>query len=433
MELEGRLNPALSLPEVLQFLGMGKMTGVLTVSQGAYSATLTLRQGKLINSSSVGRPRRLGQMLVSRGLVERADVEDAAAQQRAGGPGSTPLGQILVQRGKISVEQLRQSIRLQLEEEIWELFNLVEGQFKFEHGDEKAMGDALVELDVEHLIIEGTRRLDEWARIVKNIPQTEAAIPSVSLDLAHGIDRDSLGMSDAEWRVLSLVNGYYDAGSLVLRSGVGKFETFRILNSFLASGLIVISATSDAPVAGERPPPGLEAPDDGEASSPRMPATGNSDARDNHGHGDGDGGEAYSSPAAFAAALANGLLDRLMAEPDFATGGEQRLAEQHWRGALMTLPKADLVRARGNRLDAARLDKFVKLAGLEGGLRQIHDDTVEAVMRYAKGLVHLASARLGQRETQALVPAFMEGFRAKASIAHGERFFFKDFAAQVAG
>ena len=77
MELEGRLNPAMSLPEVLQFLSMGKMTGTLTIKHGNYTAALVIRQGKLINSSSLGRPRKLGQMVVNRGLVPRRLGSDA--------------------------------------------------------------------------------------------------------------------------------------------------------------------------------------------------------------------------------------------------------------------------------------------------------------------------------------------------------------------
>lgn len=455
MELvEGRLNPAMSLPEVLQFLSMGKMTGTLTVTQGSYSATLVIRQGKLISSTNLGRPRRLGQMLINRGLLPRSAVEDALAFQKQHAP-QTPLGQILIQRGNVTTEQVRQALRLQLEEEMWELFGVQEGTFKFEHGDERAVaGDSLVELDIDPLLIEGTRRLDEWARIVRNIPQGEAAVPAVNPD--H-LDRDVMTFSDNEWRVLSLINGYYNIGSIASRSGIGKFETFRVINSFLASAHVVIDSDASVEGAGYSELAGVPSPNLGygsggtgemdeemdfsfhgngtshtePAGAPAPRADGSSPSQPSFSAQDSESLR-FTSPVGLVAALSNSCIDELMANPDFIVGPEdERLGEEHWRSLLMNFPKADLVIARGRTLIAERFERFVEFAGLDGPVRPIYEDTLEALARYLKTIYLLAAQRLGQKTAQALISRRLEEFRSRATLTHSDSFFFQDFAGKI--
>lgn len=457
MELEGRLNAPMSLPEVLQFLGMGKMTGTLTIVHSDYTASLVLRQGRLVNSSSLGRPRRLGQMLINRGLVERGAVDEALAYQQDFSPG-TPLGRILVHRGYITMEQLRQAIRLQLEEELWELFSLREGSFKFEHGDEQTIGtDSLVELDIEPLILEGTRRLDEWSRIVKNI-SSDSAIPVV-VPFEDPADREVLQLSDAEWQVLSLINGNYDMGCIANRSGIGKFETFRVINSFLAAGLVKIVMPAEpaparmpleitaenfstAAMAAARngssgTPPGL-------GSSARLASlfarwrendsSGNLMAAPDvntkpNGH---RGTVEYGSPVSFIVAICNAVLQELMVQPDFLIDPrDERIAERYWRQIVMDFPKADLVSAQENLLNADQFDRYIASVGVDGPMRSIYNDTMEALARYLRTCYMLAAQRLGAKLARKIFASILEDHKQRSRVSNGEDFFFTEYAARA--
>lgn len=443
MELEGQLNPALSLPEVLQFLSMGKMTGSLTISHGEYTVSLILRNGKLVNSSSLERPRRIGQMLVSRGTISRRALEEALQIQRKQTP-STLLGRILVDRGSITMEQLRQTIRLQLEEEMWDLFAMPEGSFKFEHGADMQMGDVVVELDLEPLILEGTRRLDEWARIVKNIPG-DHSVPCVRA-LEDTSDRDMMQFSDAEWRVLSLVNSYYNVGSIASRSGVGKFETYRILNSFLASGMItllpveaaseIVSLMQFAPErigAGKRPKDVVGQSSAGYSSSRLLSMLIGRKAEEAGAPKVEDRSPLlFLTPVAFVAGLANSLIDELVNNPDFYVGPEDEHIPEHiWRHIVNNYPKADLVSCKDARLDSRRFDRYVEMSGLKGALRSAYEETMEALGRYLKMLFLLASQRLGMRRAQEIFGVRSKDFTKRATIVHSEGFRFDDYAGKV--
>jgi hypothetical protein len=455
MELEGRFNPTLSLPDVLQFLSMGKMTGTLTVVHGSYSVSLMVRGGKLVNSTSLDRPRRLGMMLLNRGFIQRNALEDALQYQSRQKPPPL-LGQLLIEREVITPDQLRQAIRLQLEEEMWDLFSLEEGSFKFEHGDEGSVGNVVVELEIGPLIIEGSRRLDEWARIVRNIP-TDTAVPSI-VAAASQADREEMQYSDSEWRVLSLVNGYYNVGSLCHRSGVGRFETYRILNSFLASGVIRIRLdsaerplTQGSSSATPRTPLPAAAPRE-VAPKEQKQHTGTSSARlmalfqrrkpvDESGSTPGVEAASpppqlprlkFNSPVAFVVGLSNGILEQLLNAQDFYLGpSDDYLAETHWGNILMMYPRADLITAKGNEMSSRRFDRYLEVTGLGGPLRACYDEAMEALARFLKVLFLLASQRIGVRSSHMLFAQFFADFRMRSNISNAEDFYFQEFGEKV--
>ncbi|MCX7626212.1 MAG: DUF4388 domain-containing protein [Candidatus Sumerlaeaceae bacterium] len=447
MELEGKLNPTLSLPEILQFLSMGKLTGTLTVHHGNYSVRLYLRRGKIVNSSSLGRPRKLGQMLVNQGLVPRQEVEEALRYQRSL-PNPPPLGQILIERGLLTRDQLRQAIRLQLEEEMWDLFSLQEGVFKFDYGDEDSVGEVLVELDIEPLIIEGTRRLDEWVRIVRNVPG-DSAIP-VLRPLVVEDAREEMQLSDSEWKILSLINGTANVGSIVARSGIGKFETYRILNSFLAAGYITIRMPDEQEIIPETQlPMDLDAivPQD-DPDLDRMEATGSTSARilamfvrrkaaEESGQAPPSKREPaplmeFPTPVEFVAELVNQLTAALCDEAEFYRGErDNNLIERMWRSVLMAFPKADLIQAAGNKLNPSQFTRFAAVVGTKGPFEGIMADTLEALARLLKLLFVTAAERMGSRSARKFFSEFCKDFRQRATIRDSGDFYFQEYAEKI--
>ncbi len=447
MELEGKLNPTLSLPEILQFLSMGKLTGTLTVQRGNYTVHLYLRRGKLVNSSSLGRPRKLGQMLVNQGLVPRHEVEEALRYQ-ASLPNPPPLGQILIDRGLITRDQLRQAIRLQLEEEMWDLFSLQEGAFKFDYGEEQSVGEVLVELDIEPLIIEGTRRLDEWVRIVRNIPG-DNAIPVLRPVVSEDA-REEMQLSDSEWKVLSLINGIANVGSIVARSGLGKFETYRTLNSFLASGYITIrtpdedeivpaaTAALDLDAIVPQLDPDLDRPEPTGSTSARILAMFvRRKAAEERGEAPPQPRQPvtvqeYPTPVEFVGALVNELTATLCEQHEFYRGPrDDKLVERLWRTVLMAFPKADLIQATGNQLDTSQFTRYAQVVGTHGPFETIMTDSLEALARLLKLLFVMAAERMGGHAARKFFSEFCRDFRQRSTIRDSGDFYFQEYAERI--
>jgi hypothetical protein len=95
------------------------------------------------------------------------------------------LGELLVQRGAITKERLEEMLRLKAEEAIFDLFTWNSGQFSFLDGDLPGYELVPISLDVQGLVLEGMRRLDEWERILEVIP-SGLCVPVTVLPMESG-------------------------------------------------------------------------------------------------------------------------------------------------------------------------------------------------------------------------------------------------------
>ena len=82
MELEGNLK-SFSLLEILQFLSIGKLTGILSLSKGTKNIVLFIRAGKVVYSSEMKIGEKICSALVGKGLIKRADYEDALLKENS--------------------------------------------------------------------------------------------------------------------------------------------------------------------------------------------------------------------------------------------------------------------------------------------------------------------------------------------------------------
>src|SRR6266581_6731032 len=92
------------------------------------------------------------------------------------------LGKILVMIDVIPEPDLLRLMRLKAEEEIYDIFLWREGDFHFIDDELPTMEMIPLQVDVTGLIMEGTRRVDEWQRIRLIIPN-DTLIPTIARPL----------------------------------------------------------------------------------------------------------------------------------------------------------------------------------------------------------------------------------------------------------
>src|SRR5258708_12269539 len=88
------------------------------------------------------------------------------------------LGKILVMIDVINEEDLQRLMRRKAEEEIYDIFLWNEGEFEFIDDELPQMEMIPLQVDVTGLIMEGTRRVDEWTRI-RTLITHEPIVPSL--------------------------------------------------------------------------------------------------------------------------------------------------------------------------------------------------------------------------------------------------------------
>lgn len=430
MELDGTFIGAEFLAGIISGFSQEEASGVLMLQAGGSTTHLVFRSGHLTGSSNESRPMRLGQILLNRGVIDRGALEEALMYQSDFSPG-TPLGKVLLHRELITGENLVDALEHQLEEELWEALLHVEGSYQFLKQPDN--GDApLVMVDPKPILQKILERRQEWELIRLRI-DSEDLVPAVQR-LENPSDREMLQLNEREWQVLSLVNGYYNVGCIAARTGMGRFESYKILSMLMSTGLVELRKMKDlvrVPDKAERP-----ADDDsptGSSSSPRW-ANILTRLRDPEKFDDAADRQklSFDSPVSFITTIANRIVEKFASMPEFqAAGVESDLAEKYWRSALMACPKADLVKAQGNKLEGHSFDKYVATLGVQGTMKSIYLETMDALNRYLRYLYELGCQRVGVKQARAVFVNVMEDFRQRSSIGHSELFFFKEYVEKV--
>lgn len=229
MAIKGSLGEA-SLPDVLQLLAMGQKTGCLSVTDRSAFGSIYFERGKITYAAMVNRRDRLGDLLVKNGLIESSDL--AAAVDAQGEHPDRRLGEILIERGAITPEQLEQYIRLQIEEAVFHLFTWSQGSFYFEPGQKPDPEAMLVSINPENLLLEGARRIDEWSQIETRISSLDLIFEAERVRPLEGIE-----LADEQRKILPLLDGRRTVQEVADDSGLVEFDAAKALFGLLQAGL----------------------------------------------------------------------------------------------------------------------------------------------------------------------------------------------------
>jgi tetratricopeptide (TPR) repeat protein len=243
MAIQGSLREA-SLPDVIQLLFLGRRTGCLAVADRQNHASVFFEDGWVTHAGIVNRRDRLGDMLVKSGRVPPAVLDQAIAMQ--GQAQGQRLGAILVELGAITPEELANVVHLQVEEAVYTLFTWISGTFSFEPGVAPDPEINRVRISPDALLLEGARRVDEWSVIEKKIPAFDLVFARDRVQEAAG----DLEFSEAQRRLLPLVDGSRDVRGLVDESGLTEYEACQALYGLLTAGLVHRTGTSAPPATG---------------------------------------------------------------------------------------------------------------------------------------------------------------------------------------
>jgi hypothetical protein len=230
MAIKGSLEEA-SLPDVLQLLSMGHKTGRLSVTDWTNLGYIYVDSGRITYATLVDRRDRLGDILEKSGKITRQQLNRALQLQNA--DHDKKLGEALVETGAIDRPALEHHMRVQIEEAAYFLFTWRRGNFTFESDLRPEDQDFLVSIEPESLLLEGARRSDEWTLVEKRIP---------SFDLVFKLDTEQLASSDknlseAQKKLVPLLDGTRNVATLVDESGMVEFEVGKALYELVNSGL----------------------------------------------------------------------------------------------------------------------------------------------------------------------------------------------------
>ena len=148
---------------VFQVVSTCGLTGRLKFITVDNVASFFFRDGELTYATIDTRKKRLGQFLIEKDFITTGQLEEALERFRRDG-GRERIGNILIKRGYLDHEALVSAIQEQIKEVVYEALPWNEGQFVFFNGAVPLEEDILLDLRMDHLILEGLKRMDEAAK-----------------------------------------------------------------------------------------------------------------------------------------------------------------------------------------------------------------------------------------------------------------------------
>jgi len=139
----------LELSSLLNLIALNRTSGRLRLVSRDAHALLVFRKGRLIYASPTSLRETFGSILVRQGLIPEAVVKEALERQHSQRDYQR-LGEILVESGHITTEDLTRALARQTVSVIEELLGWTSGFFKM---DEVEVAPEDVEVDVEELLI----------------------------------------------------------------------------------------------------------------------------------------------------------------------------------------------------------------------------------------------------------------------------------------
>ncbi len=238
MAIEGPLRE-LGIHDVFQLLDLSRKTGMLRVtSELRHNAgTISFEDGAIVYAEIRSNPHPLGALLLRTGKIAEADLERARDMQSRQGD-KRRLGEILVDLGALSPRELQRQVRFQIEEVVFEVMSWREGYFSFTEGPiTEIPAEASVRIPTEALLMEGARRIDEWARIEKRVPHL--GVVAVFAPPDEGAPGD-LDLLPPEWEVLATIDGARDIRAIAHALGKSDFDVAKTLFGLESAGLITL-------------------------------------------------------------------------------------------------------------------------------------------------------------------------------------------------
>ncbi len=130
MMLSGHLQDVRPV-DVLEVLSITKQCGALTIERGAQRARLLFADGDLLTAEMVPQFRHLTSYFVKRGWVDFPVLHRALEQQATAVPHEL-IGQVLLDIGALSEQQLIEGLKYHAQGVLGEVVRWTEGTFRFE-------------------------------------------------------------------------------------------------------------------------------------------------------------------------------------------------------------------------------------------------------------------------------------------------------------
>ena len=236
MRLEGSLD-AFSLPDIFALLSMSKKTGGLHLRRSHAHGVVWFTTGALTGGASDVNRQTFARRVVGSGLVD--DDALAGAVDRSLAEDGLGVVRALQQAGAVDEGALHDIGAEHVIDTVFDLLRWPEGDFAFVV-DEPNPDDVGVSRQVDDIVAEARRRLEQWGNVATTLPSPQSVLSIVTNPSADPV------LSRDEWSLLALVDGRRTVAAIVGLAGRGEFSVASSLADLVERGLLRIADSDES-------------------------------------------------------------------------------------------------------------------------------------------------------------------------------------------
>ena len=240
-ELKGYLG-GFDLTDVLQLISQQQKTGILTVKSSVGQVALSFKNGQIIgmNPDMEHQEFDLEHMLRKSDYISISRLNNLRQEQVRR---NISLEQMLEEHEVMTAEEIGKLNLLRIFESLVCILKWKKGSYTFQPTIIVHETPYLPPQPADFVLFEVLRQMDELSVFEQNIPSANCVYETVSTfasetddDLFSNDFKDRLQAD--EQTILELVTKNYMVQDIIDKSLLGKYTIYRILNSFLESGII---------------------------------------------------------------------------------------------------------------------------------------------------------------------------------------------------
>jgi hypothetical protein len=174
-------------------------------------------------------------MLVRMGRLKEPDLDRILARQAGG---IQKLGELLLSEKIVREEELASFLKVQVSEVIFDTFTWGQGTFTFFDRVPPPTAVVTLEMDLQNLLMEGVRRIDERERLDEFFPDRNMAVEAIANPERV---KHSVTLTPEEWQVFFLIDGRRSIDEICRAVGnPDELLTLRVLYRLVAAKFVAL-------------------------------------------------------------------------------------------------------------------------------------------------------------------------------------------------
>lgn len=232
MAIKGNLHD-FTLTQLLNLITLAQKSGTLVVERSNEAVEVFFTDGKLAYADTEQDDSSLAGILHKTQLLSPAQYQ--GIKSNVNGMSDKELGLLLINANYFSQQDIIQSLQTHFVDVVNRLFTWMEGFFRFESDIAPPDDKITVKVNLENLILEGSRQIKELEYLEDEIPTLDIGVKFVD---RPGANVGNLSLTSEEWQVIPYIDPKNSLKKIALVTGMTDLEIRQVVYSLVQAGVV---------------------------------------------------------------------------------------------------------------------------------------------------------------------------------------------------